>query len=250
MELTFRKEGSKYIAEFSATADFNLHLEREVGGFLYVSQRTSASGQYDSIKGGDFAPKDKVVDYDFTALVYPKFIKVVSEVEPSYAAVVSDGEVTEIKSQSKEIEVTSNGTTVVEPDAGFAYLNKVSVKTNVEGQGGGGSVGVKYTYYDFRGWMDNGQPPMAMQMILATGAFVNIKRPDKDNAIMPIYGFLQQFSQTGLAYIKGLAIDYNAPFKAETGVLTNTREYILGLGVSESDLSALKEITEEEFYAL
>ena len=87
MELSFVKEGSKYIAEFSATADFNLHLEREDGGLLYVSQRTSESGQYDSIKGGDFAPQDKVVDCDFVGVVYPKYIKIVSEVEPTLAVV-------------------------------------------------------------------------------------------------------------------------------------------------------------------
>jgi len=87
MELTFRKEGSKYIAEFAATADFNLHLEREDGGLLYVQQRTSTSGQYDSIKGGDFAPQDKIVDCDFLGVVYPKYIKIVSEVEPTLAIV-------------------------------------------------------------------------------------------------------------------------------------------------------------------
>lgn len=42
----------------------------------------------------------------------------------------------DIKIQDKEIEITSNGTTKVTPDAGFNYLNSVSVKTNVEGQGG------------------------------------------------------------------------------------------------------------------
>lgn len=41
----------------------------------------------------------------------------------------------DIKIQDKEIEITSNGTTKVTPDAGFNYLNSVSVKTNVEGQG-------------------------------------------------------------------------------------------------------------------
>ena len=42
----------------------------------------------------------------------------------------------DIKTQDKEIEITSNGTTEVIPDEGFTYLNSVSVKTNVEGQGG------------------------------------------------------------------------------------------------------------------
>lgn len=97
MELTFRKEGSKYIAEFVVAADFNLHLEREDDGFLYVQQRTSTSGQYDSIKGCNFAPKDNVVDYDFAGVVYPKYIKVISEVMPTSAIVTSYGTIVENK---------------------------------------------------------------------------------------------------------------------------------------------------------
>ena len=63
-----------------------------------------------------------------------------SEVEPTYAAVTSAGEVTEIKSQDKSVEVTANGTIDVTPDAGFAYLNSVKVKTNVPTSGGGSAV--------------------------------------------------------------------------------------------------------------
>lgn len=87
MELTFRKEGSKYIVEFEATANFNLHLEKEKEGFLFVQQRTSTNGQYDSINSGNFASQDNVVDYDFVGVVYPKYIKIVSEVQPTMAVV-------------------------------------------------------------------------------------------------------------------------------------------------------------------
>lgn len=70
--------------------------------------------------------------------MYPKYIKIVSKVEPTYAAITTDGEVTEIKTQSKEIEITSNGITNITPDSGFTYLNSVKVKTNVPTSGGGG----------------------------------------------------------------------------------------------------------------
>ena len=72
-----------------------------------------------------------------------------SETEPTYAEVVSDGEITEIKSQTKEVEVTANGTTQVAPDAGYSYLTGVTVKTNVPQSGGGApSGGINYEYYD------------------------------------------------------------------------------------------------------
>lgn len=87
MELSFVKEGGKYSAEFEVTADFNLHIERDTNGFLFVQQRTASSGQYDSIQGVNFAPNDIVIDIDFVGVVYPKWIKVVSEVEPTVAVV-------------------------------------------------------------------------------------------------------------------------------------------------------------------
>jgi hypothetical protein len=39
MELSFVKEGGRYSAEFEATSDFNLHIEREDDGFLFVKQK-------------------------------------------------------------------------------------------------------------------------------------------------------------------------------------------------------------------
>lgn len=86
-ELSFTNEGSKYVCEFEVSSDFNLHLERDKGGFLFLYQRSSDGGSYDSVGDAKFAPHDSIIDYDCTALVYPKTIKIVSEVEPTYAAV-------------------------------------------------------------------------------------------------------------------------------------------------------------------
>ena len=87
MELSFIKSGSKYVCEVQVTSDFNLHIEREDSGFLYVQQRTTFDGEYDSVSGADFSPSDTIIDVDFTALVYPKWIKIVTEVEPTLAVV-------------------------------------------------------------------------------------------------------------------------------------------------------------------
>lgn len=86
-ELVFVKEGSKYVCEIQVTSDFNLHIERDEKGFLYVQQRTTSNGEYDSINDANFAPSDLIIDVDFTALVYPKWIKIVSEKEPSRGVV-------------------------------------------------------------------------------------------------------------------------------------------------------------------
>lgn len=87
MELIFTQSeiGKSWVAEFEATADFNLHIERSKGGNILLYQRTKGSG-WDIVN--DFAnPRYGTIDCDCAALIYPKFIKVVSEVEPTYAEV-------------------------------------------------------------------------------------------------------------------------------------------------------------------
>lgn len=105
-ELNFTENEGKYIAEVKVTADFNLHIEREGSGFLNVSVRTTEDGAYDSVKGASFNYVDPVVDCDFTGVIYPKYIKIVSKVQPTKAVITSAGEVTEIKqSNLKEGDV-------------------------------------------------------------------------------------------------------------------------------------------------
>lgn len=36
MDLNFNKESNGFVAEFEATGDFNLHVERNKGGYLSV----------------------------------------------------------------------------------------------------------------------------------------------------------------------------------------------------------------------
>lgn len=94
MEIKFTKNGEKFVSEFTATADFNLHLEGVVEGKVKVYQRSTAEGEYAYVRAATPYPSfSNVYDYDFSALVYPKYIKVVTDVEPEVASVVTDGEV-------------------------------------------------------------------------------------------------------------------------------------------------------------
>ena len=87
MELTFGKEGNWYVSEFEVTSDFNLHIEKEPKGDFYLYQRTSGL-KYDLIKNfGYNKGGDNIIDVDFTALIYPKWIKVKSAVKPTVAVV-------------------------------------------------------------------------------------------------------------------------------------------------------------------
>lgn len=81
MELTFSKVGGRYEAEFQATNDFNLHVERVKSGSIKIYQRGSANGQYASESSWADHNAEAVVDNDYQMLVYPKFIKIVSASE-------------------------------------------------------------------------------------------------------------------------------------------------------------------------
>ena len=138
MELTFEQIDGYWVSEFEVSADFNLHIERDTEGRLDIYQRT-AGGRYEYINDIGYLEKRLVYDYDFSALVYPKWIKIKSKVKPLICTITTDGEVNELKYQEKSVEITSNGTTKVTPDTGYNGLAQVNVKVDVPTEGGGSS---------------------------------------------------------------------------------------------------------------
>lgn len=86
MNLEFAHTGDLYIADFTANADFNLHIEQETKGFVDVYQSGISDGKYDMVKALSHT-YNEVVDVDCTALIYPKYIRVVLRNEPNKAVV-------------------------------------------------------------------------------------------------------------------------------------------------------------------
>ena len=78
MELEFKKVGSRFEAEFEATDNFNLHIDREENGDVQIFQKASAECEYATEPSWEEEFASKNIDKDFSMLVYPKFIKVVS----------------------------------------------------------------------------------------------------------------------------------------------------------------------------
>lgn len=81
MELKFKNEKGLYEAEFEATSDFNLHIERKNYGRIEIYQKTSSETNYASIPSYGANAAD-ILNLDFSMAVYPKYIKVVSYSEP------------------------------------------------------------------------------------------------------------------------------------------------------------------------
>lgn len=85
MELTFVQQSGKYVAEFEAAGDFNLHVEKPYGP-MWISQRTAGT-KWDRVKAIKGLGEESTFDYDFTGTVYPKSIRIECEVEPTLAVV-------------------------------------------------------------------------------------------------------------------------------------------------------------------
>lgn len=259
-EIVFNKDGNKWVAEFEVSADFNLHIEKPQIGYLYMQQR-STSGKWDSVHKFQVADSDYIVDYDFTALVYPKQIRLVSEYAPTMCALTSDGDVIEIKSQSKEVEITQNGEMSVTPDEGFAYLSSVNVKTNVPQQGGGesgggSSSGSEWVYFDAINKKEDNDltsEETGIAVMCAYFATLGKSKDEEDKVlIMPIY-YLNAVKGEPLA----IAFDtsfFDVPVLMAPGVPPMTMNGLCEMSGYRPPVEILKatmvEITKEEFYNL
>lgn len=96
MELTFLKDGNKWVAEVEVNADFNLHIEKGAGS-LSVSQTSVPGGKYDNVPSLRMSPEDSALDKDVTALLYPKTIRIDAYTKDApYAVVSSEGDVLDI----------------------------------------------------------------------------------------------------------------------------------------------------------
>ena len=239
-DIQFTKQGKTYVAEFEVNADFNLHIEKSQSGYLYMRQR-STSGKWDSVRNFQVADNDYIVDYDFTALVYPKQIRLVSEYAPTMCVLTSDGDVIEIKSQSKEVEITQNGEMSVTPDDGFAYLSSVNVKTNVPQQGGGESGGgssSEWVYIRLADIESAETKEIVLMFSSLASAYVanNLSIAPTASAVM-----------TTPNDIISVALDKNLILMdGSTGVTMTLNEMLLSLSIN---LDELPQITKEEFYS-
>lgn len=233
MKIVFLEQGGSYVAEFQVDSAFALHLEGVREDQVTLYQRSGDSSRYDTII--DFRRRpvyDDVMDYESDVLVSPKYIMIVSDVLPTYAEVISDGEVTEIKSHSKEVEIVANGTTEVTPDAGYSYLSGVKVKVNVPQEGGGGG---SWEYWDLTGISGD------MKVNLVQLAGLLLKAPSLGAICGSMHGFSSSEVSDNVTAI---------------GTIPSTKIYVQGVGLlAIADFIAAAQytptqITEEEFYNL
>lgn len=93
INLEFKKNSSVWYAEFQVNSDFNIHLERDNYGRVSILQRTTSEGNFEPVVlPGSLAYNAGVtIDCDFSALVYPKTIRVESDSEVLSGTVTESG---------------------------------------------------------------------------------------------------------------------------------------------------------------
>lgn len=81
----------RYVCEQTVSADYALHIERAGAGKLNFFVRSTAEGKYCSSDVSSFLQNlaKEVFDYDFTHLVYPKYIRIESDTEVTSATLIT-----------------------------------------------------------------------------------------------------------------------------------------------------------------
>lgn len=93
INLEFKKNSSVWYAEFQVNSDFNIHLERDNYGRVSILQRTTSEGNFEPVvlPGSLAYNAGTTIDCDFSALVYPKTIRVESDSEVLSGTVTESG---------------------------------------------------------------------------------------------------------------------------------------------------------------
>lgn len=255
MTLTFTQSSDQsfggvpaYEAEFEVTGNFAIHIERTRGDAALILKQRTGGGKYALVDDFNYAKsKGEVLDYEASVAI-PKYIKIVSEVEPTLAEIVTDGEVTEIKSQSKVVEITNNGTTEVIPDSGFAYLSKVNIKTNVPQSGGGsgeGGSGGGIEYIDVSGMDSSSQNFQGLTWLSYLIKGIVSTSGGSMGIVLPAAMALKYGEMYSLV-ISAIAIDTSTEV-IESGRKKTVKDVVY-TNMSESDYAALPRISKESFY--
>lgn len=143
--------------------------------------------------------------------------------------------------QEKQIEITENGEITITPDAGFAYLNSVKVKTNVAQSGGGGSAS-SMEYWDV-----TALPAATFE--LGYYALLVKFRYKSNLYVRSSIELIDKLTEDYETSLFAVALDKNIKMM-EVGSVTTVGEIFESKGFPDFTSLGWKQITEEEFYNL
>lgn len=154
--------------------------------------------------------------------------------------------------QTKEIELTSNGTTELTADAEFLGLKSVSVNVNVPQEGGGGN---NWEYLKLSSEYALANLNLTKLIGIQGGVSATANGNTAYMGGLIAYDFIRQLD---MAIEYGLTINY-VTIKTDlsmmvsqvgTSSMYSLNDYLVSQGLSQSDIDSWERITEEEFYNL
>ena len=85
-QLSFSQDATSglWIATATVNGDFNVHVEREQSGYFGIDIKTTNASNSNYVNK-HLAEQDLVIDVDFHGAVYPKYVRVVSNTQPTAA---------------------------------------------------------------------------------------------------------------------------------------------------------------------
>lgn len=96
MELTFLKDGNKWVAEFEVSDAFSIHIEKGKGS-LAVLQTSVPGGKPDNVPSLYMSIEDGVIDKIIPVVPFPVTLTIEAHTEEApYAVVSSAGDVLDI----------------------------------------------------------------------------------------------------------------------------------------------------------
>lgn len=87
MNLEFTKTNNTWVATFTATSDFAIHIEKEGKAPIKFEQSSVEGAKYDTCRGISMSMHDTVMDEIIPVMVTPLYIKVVAYEKPTMAIV-------------------------------------------------------------------------------------------------------------------------------------------------------------------
>lgn len=96
MELTFIKDGNKWVAEVEISDAFSIHIEKGAG-LLRVLQTSVPGGKSDNVPTLCMSPEDDVMDKIIPVVPFPVTLTIKADTKDApYAVISSEGDVLDI----------------------------------------------------------------------------------------------------------------------------------------------------------
>ena len=100
IELNFNLVAGMWQADFKASGDFCLHIERSYPGAIALLQKSIEDGRYANVEDSSVDRSDLIIDTEVQGFIAPKWLRIVMADQPTLAVVVSESDIEQVEGNS------------------------------------------------------------------------------------------------------------------------------------------------------